>query len=395
MATWIFQGNPDRFNIEGYLAQSSGLILWRAAQHASEMKAGDTVYLWRSQGSDTGAQSGVIAEGTIVETPRARPDDPSARPFWLNASDALTEHVRVAIRINRIAAKKEVLKREWLKEDSVLSSLPILRQPVGTNFSVTAEQSRRLGELWRKTGTDWQRDEVVAALFLYEELRETPISKVPGSPVETVAQKLGRAPTGVDNKLMNLRALDPRAPQKGLDGGSLMDRKVWAEYFDSTSNVMRDALTAEYLRLWGDTPSSDIPADAALEEEQRRLTTRSLADLMASYATRPRNERPQRRAQSSSVYDRDPMVVAITKKAANSQCEVDDCTSPPFNTNSGELYVEVHHLRPLAEGGKDVLENAVAVCPTHHRHLHFGQGRDLLRESLLTKVLNRISDAAM
>jgi predicted HNH restriction endonuclease len=46
-----------------------------------------------------------------------------------------------------------------------------------------------------------------------------------------------------------------------------------------------------------------------------------------------------------------------------------------FENNAGEWFVEVHHLIPLAQGGQDVLQNTVAVCPTHHRYLHVGRGR--------------------
>jgi hypothetical protein len=28
MTTWLFQGNPDTFDIDGYLAVSSGIITW-------------------------------------------------------------------------------------------------------------------------------------------------------------------------------------------------------------------------------------------------------------------------------------------------------------------------------------------------------------------------------
>lgn len=39
-------------------------------------------------------------------------------------------------------------------------------------------------------------------------------------------------------------------------------------------------------------------------------------------------------------------------------------------------------LLPLAQGGEDTLENTVALCPTHHRYLHIGKGRDKLTQEL-------------
>ena len=43
----------------------------------------------------------------------------------------------------------------------------------------------------------------------------------------------------------------------------------------------------------------------------------------------------------------------------------------PFLKINGARYLEVHHLKRLADGGSDTIENAVAVCPNCHRELHF------------------------
>jgi 5-methylcytosine-specific restriction endonuclease McrA len=53
---------------------------------------------------------------------------------------------------------------------------------------------------------------------------------------------------------------------------------------------------------------------------------------------------------------------------------------------------QVHHLIPLAQGGEDVLENTVVLCPTHHRYLHIGKGRGDLTKALQArrKTLARI-----
>ena len=184
MRTWIFQGNPEVFDIEGYLAASSGLITWTVARYADQISPGDSVYIWRSQGQDA-AQAGILAEGTITEYPRVQKDDALSADFWKKAP-ALEEAVRVKIRLNRIASKKEVLKREWMKDDSVLRNMLIMKQAAGTTFPVDEQESKRLQQLWSKTGTDWERDEVVAA---HEQLPDEPISKVAGSKVDARSLK--------------------------------------------------------------------------------------------------------------------------------------------------------------------------------------------------------------
>lgn len=51
MRTWLFQGNPDTFDLDGYLADHS-TVTWAVRQEslASEMREGDRVYFWRVAG---------------------------------------------------------------------------------------------------------------------------------------------------------------------------------------------------------------------------------------------------------------------------------------------------------------------------------------------------------
>ena len=47
-------------------------------------------------------------------------------------------------------------------------------------------------------------------------------------------------------------------------------------------------------------------------------------------------------------------------------------------------FLEVHHIQPLAEGGKDTVKNTVALCPNCHREAHFGINKEKLKEKLST-----------
>ena len=106
MRTSIFQGNPEIFDIDSYMAASTGLITWSVARYADQISPGDAVYIWRSQGYDR-TQAGVVAEGTIVEQPRVQKDDPISSDFWKRVTEQ-DERMRVKIRLNRIASKREV-----------------------------------------------------------------------------------------------------------------------------------------------------------------------------------------------------------------------------------------------------------------------------------------------
>jgi len=60
---WIFQGNPNAFDIEQYLV-SSEEITWTVSRFADKIKSGDKVLIWKS-----GTNAGVVAFGTIIEDP--------------------------------------------------------------------------------------------------------------------------------------------------------------------------------------------------------------------------------------------------------------------------------------------------------------------------------------
>ena len=83
-------------------------------------------------------------------------------------------------------------------------------------------------------------------------------------------------------------------------------------------------------------------------------------------------------------YVRDPYVAEFTKKRANGICELcDQCA--PFKNKDGDPFLEVHHIKWLSRGGKDIIENTVALCPNCHRKMHI-LDLEMDRRKLLDKA---------
>jgi hypothetical protein len=110
---------------------------------------------------------------------------------------------------------------------------------------------------------------------------------------------------------------------------------------------------------------------------------------MKGYRNKTPIAKPRRKDAQQLVFERSPLVIAITRKRAGYSCEVEGCTSPTFVTDDGERFVEVHHLTPLAQGGEDTIENTACLCPTHHREIHHGKLRHLLTASLRARRSRR------
>ncbi|MBR8299580.1 HNH endonuclease [Burkholderia dolosa] len=82
---------------------------------------------------------------------------------------------------------------------------------------------------------------------------------------------------------------------------------------------------------------------------------------------------------------RDPSVKAWVLAQARGTCEC--CgESAPFRAADGLPYLEVHHVRQLADQGPDVISNTVAICPNCHRELHYGEKARELVERLYARV---------
>lgn len=81
---------------------------------------------------------------------------------------------------------------------------------------------------------------------------------------------------------------------------------------------------------------------------------------------------PRRTVTTTSVFDRNPDVVAEVLFQSKGTCGRCKGLAPFLRKSNGTPYLEVHHCVPLAQGGEDTVENAIALCPNCHRESHYG-----------------------
>lgn len=383
LASWIFQSNPKAFDVDGYINAGSATITWLVTRYAGSIAVGDTVYIWRAVGEGKDP-SGVIAECRVASSVLSVPPDPSAQKFWKTST--ATPASRVRLSVHRIALPKQILKRDWIQADPILQEASIIKAPLGTNFMLSDDQGERLAALWSRTGIDWTWRDSAAGLWAYGKTRGGEISKLPGQPVSDVALSIGRAISGVYNKVMNFRSLDPTDARSGLDGASAVDRKMWAHFFDPIAGAIKEsALDEEVARLG--LRLGDAAVQSAAPVAQAIAVSGDMGVLLRKYEAAMSggaySERPPVRASSTIAFERNPLVVTIALLRASRQCEIPGCDTITFEADDGKTYCEVHHILPLSEGGIDRIENAICLCPTHHREAHFGKNRKALREVML------------
>ena len=116
---------------------------------------------------------------------------------------------------------------------------------------------------------------------------------------------------------------------------------------------------------------------------RERKASRLSREQLEEKVSRARST-PGERTVTSKQYERDPYVSQLTKLRANGRCDL--CEQPaPFLDKNSNPYLETHHIEWLSKGGKDTLDNTVALCPNCHRKMHtldLAEDRDKLTEKL-------------
>ncbi|MCC6178374.1 MAG: EVE domain-containing protein, partial [Chloroflexi bacterium] len=136
---WIFQGDPNQFDIEAAVRELPQ-IFWGVRQHGDKIRAGDRVYFWIS-----GPDAGIVAVGTILADPGDREPAEAEQRFYRDTDRFQGTHRQVPVRIDDVLPER--IRRTELREHQVLRNLTILQLAQGTNFIVRPDQAAALQAL--------------------------------------------------------------------------------------------------------------------------------------------------------------------------------------------------------------------------------------------------------
>jgi 5-methylcytosine-specific restriction protein A len=85
------------------------------------------------------------------------------------------------------------------------------------------------------------------------------------------------------------------------------------------------------------------------------------------------------------VWRRSRAVCRYVLLRASGVCE--GCSQPaPFTRPNGQPYLEPHHTRRISDGGPDHPAWVIALCPTCHRRVHYGDDGDAYNQELMGKL---------
>ncbi len=147
-AAWIFQAQPDEWDIDRFLAdveaeRADANTVWLVTRLAQRIKVGDRAFIWRTGGRKHG---GVVALARVTGPITELPDD---KPEYRlpKATDKFNgTKLRAPIRIERVLTKR--LTQVQVEFTPELNDLSILRWAKNqTNFPVNAREQAVLERL--------------------------------------------------------------------------------------------------------------------------------------------------------------------------------------------------------------------------------------------------------
>ena len=221
----------------------------------------------------------------------------------------------------------------------------------------------------------WSRDELQASVEAYVDMQHkvrNGESFIKKRYYEDLASKFGRSEKAFEYRMQNISYVLSLMGRQWLTGLRPMTN-VGARIAEIVEELLNDTL---------DTPSSPVAV----------FETQVLENRNKKNQPKPTGHKsPTTSVTNVTLYNRDASVKAWVLEEANGICEC--CQqSAPFIKTDGFPYLEVHHVRQLADGGTDTTTNAVAICPNCHSEFHYGQNAQALVEKLYERVARLVKE---
>ncbi len=220
---------------------------------------------------------------------------------------------------------------------------------------------------------DWTDQELEAATYAYftmlnKELKGKKYNKAEVNRQLRSLELTNRSRGSVEFRMQNISSVLQQLCHPIIQG-YLPRMNVGSDVSETIKKII---FSRKFLNEKDYTPTAD----------ENELDKRVGSLLGKKLAGKPKGQRnPKKQQSSQTTYERDPLVKAWVLQNANGTCEL--CKQlGPFRNKLGEWFLEEHHVVSLADGGSDVIENTVALCPNCHRKCHLSPEADKVQKEL-------------
>jgi len=221
----------------------------------------------------------------------------------------------------------------------------------------------------------WSEDELRAAVNIYAQMRQQEAKGEKFSKsghYKSLSELFGRTAKSFEYRMQN------------ISYAYLKQGRSWVTGLKPASNVGANIL-AIIISLIEEIDPITVQDEAEFESAVSWFIEEGKSDKPSGTI------KPQQKIREAIVTLRNPAVKAYVLKQSQGNCE--DCGSKaPFIMADGRPYLEVHHIKHLADGGSDTVENTVALCPNCHRALHYALNKDQRVEDLYLRITRLVRE---
>jgi len=222
---------------------------------------------------------------------------------------------------------------------------------------------------------NWTKEELAAAVIAYIEMRTKSLngeSFTKKQYYEDLSNRFGRTIKSYEYRMQNISYVY-----------SLMGRD-WLKGLRPAKNV-GTRVASEIEEIIKEIENQTLQEPVVFQAEVDKLLHKNSLDKPRSIL------KPKQYDITVTKFIRDPQIVAWVLTNAKGICEC--CNKEaPFVKDDGTPFLEVHHLRRLADGGSDSIDNAIAICPNCHRELHYGKSKNILLSEIYSQVPRLIKE---
>ncbi|WP_416434875.1 EVE domain-containing protein [Priestia megaterium] len=397
MNTWIFQGNPTRFNVDGYILENK-TIWWSIRQDhlAEHIQLGDEVFIWRSDGDNKGS-GGIISRTEVITLPQDYTNDDESAAYWY---EDVSDKSYLAIKLRVLEVNVEVgINRIELTEHPKLKDLMILRLRQNTNYLVNEKHKTYLKHLWysRYAGNVEdittrfplnENDYVLPSLDSNGRVREYNFysDELKG---QVIYEHLINNKT---HRWMDINVLGREGNTNGRDSANILYYLgLRAAYRGIFAGKTFDSVI-EILKRKGED-YADIVRLLKVQAKSIQLYKSVRSDIEAQELEEGNGIEGIKKSYHVNKYERDPKNRKKAIEIHGLNCYVCGFNFEEVYGERGRDFIEIHHIKPLSSLKEAVAINPktdlVPLCANCHRMIHRRKNEVLTVEQLkaLTKKL--------
>jgi len=369
--TWIFQGNPTKFNVDDFLLEND-YIWWSIKQKhlAEQIQLNDIVFIWRSDGGSRGS-GGIVARTQVMTLPLDYTNANESAAYWYEEPSDET-YLAVELKVLEVEVNN-VLKRTSLQIDNVLKDLPILKLRQNTNYLLENEMGAYLNSVWTekfsilktKTVNTYELPELKPSGRIREYNFYSDALKA-----KVIFQHLIHNEThrSLDKKILGIQDgrtkgrnsanilyyLGMKADYRGIFQG----KELYEVILILEEKGKRYSEVVRLLRLL-----DDIDLDRSID-----------SDIEAEQVEDGHGIEGNQKYYFGKRYERDAKNRKMAIKIHGLNCYVCNFNFEKVYGERGKDFIEVHHLKPLSTLGEAVEINPetelVPLCANCHRMVH-------------------------